>query len=183
MKGNKFLALLRGVNIGGNRVIRKEELCALFAAFGCHRVRSYIQSGNILFDSDDDVRQLTAMTQQTLSAHFKLATTAVVISRRQYQSAVASAPADWGADPQLEHHALFVLGNASPQKLLAQLPPPKTDLETVAAGKRAIFWSANRKRLSQTTLTKLVSSPAYKQTTMRSHRTVFKLLALLKGDE
>ncbi|HEX8457781.1 MAG TPA: DUF1697 domain-containing protein [Pyrinomonadaceae bacterium] len=52
MHGKTYIAFLRGINIGGHRV-KMEELRALFSALGFGRVRSYIQTGNIFFDTDD----------------------------------------------------------------------------------------------------------------------------------
>lgn len=182
MTGNSHLALLRGVNIGGNNIILKDELQALFASFGCRRVRTYIQSGNVLFDGDGGVRRLAAAAAQAVSARLNKPTAVVVLARAQYRAIVKSAPAGWGDDKQREHNALFVAaGGWSPQKILAQLPPPKTDIETVTEGKRAIFWSAERARLSKTTLVKLAATPAYRHVTLRNHNTVLKLLAMLEG--
>jgi uncharacterized protein (DUF1697 family) len=46
-----FVALLRGINVGGKRALPMKELVAIFAAAGCGNVRSYIQSGNVVFEA------------------------------------------------------------------------------------------------------------------------------------
>ena len=46
-----YLALLRGINVGGKNSIRMLDLAAIFAEAGCKDVRTYIQSGNVLFNA------------------------------------------------------------------------------------------------------------------------------------
>src|SRR3984893_8191153 len=47
----KYVALLRGINVGGNKLIRMAELKRIFASLGLKNVQTYIQSGNVLFES------------------------------------------------------------------------------------------------------------------------------------
>ncbi|MEM7347262.1 MAG: DUF1697 domain-containing protein, partial [Chloroflexota bacterium] len=68
---SKFLALLRGINVGGRNIISKDELRQAFEALGFTNVRTYIQSGNILFRSQDsDLKQLTQAVTNHLSRRF-----------------------------------------------------------------------------------------------------------------
>jgi len=48
---NRFIALLRGINVGGHRSISMEDLRAIFASAGCGNVTTYIQSGNVIFET------------------------------------------------------------------------------------------------------------------------------------
>lgn len=50
---NKYLALLRGINVGGKNIIKMDELRQIFVNMGFENVRTYIQSGNILFESKE----------------------------------------------------------------------------------------------------------------------------------
>src|SRR5688500_16517828 len=49
----KYVALLRGINVGGHKVIRMSELAAMFSSLGFTNVRTYIASGNVLFDAPE----------------------------------------------------------------------------------------------------------------------------------
>ena len=176
----QFLALLRGINVGGRNVIAKDELRQCFEDLGFTNVRTYIQSGNILFRSDTcRISELTTAIETGLSERFSYEALAVVLSRRKYRAAVDSAPGDWGADDEQKHNALFTLRGMTPKKVLAQLPAPKRNMETVTTGPGVIFWSISRQQQSKTTLIKLPQEPAYQQVTIRNHRTVFKLRELL----
>jgi uncharacterized protein (DUF1697 family) len=58
-----YLALLRGINVGGKAKLPMKELAAIFAAVGATSVRTYIQSGNVLFESvrpEPVIEQVTA---------------------------------------------------------------------------------------------------------------------------
>ena len=177
----RFLALLRGINVGGKNVIAKDDLRQCFEDLGYTKVRTYIQSGNILFRSDEtSVKKLTAAIESGLSDRFSYQAQAVVLPHRKYKSAVAAAPDGWGTDDQQKHNALFTLNSTTPKKVLAQLATPKPDIETVTAGPGVIFWSASKSQLTKTTMMKLAKEPVYQQMTVRNHNTVFKLLDLFQ---
>ena len=176
----RFLALLRGINVGGKNVISKEELRQCFEDLGFSSVRTYIQSGNILFRARrKNVKGLTRTIEAELSKR-SYGAQAVVISASQYASAVGAAPADWGNNDAQKHNALFMLDGIKPEDVLARLPPPRPDFETVTTGPGVIFWSASKKSLGRTTMMKLAGLPIYKQLTVRNHNTVFKLLELFE---
>jgi uncharacterized protein (DUF1697 family) len=176
-----FVALLRGINVGGKNIIAKEALSRCFQDLGFSHVRTYIQSGNILFQTvESRVKVLTTAIEEGLSDRFSYDAQAVVLSRRKFKSAVQAAPGDWGTNDEYKHNALFTLNGITPSKLLAQLPPPTTGIETVRSGSGVIFWSASKKQLTKTTMMKLAKSPFYQQVTVRNHNTVFKLLELLE---
>ena len=51
MKKFKYVALLRGINVGGNKLIKMQELAAVLSSAGFQNVRTFIASGNVLFES------------------------------------------------------------------------------------------------------------------------------------
>lgn len=177
----RFLALLRGINVGGKNIIAKDDLRRCFEDLGFSNVRTYIQSGNILFRSEkSSVKELTAAVEAGLSNRFCYEAQAVILPHRKYKSAVAAAPDGWGTDDEQKHNALFTLNGTTPKKVLAHLVAPKTDIETVTTGPGVIFWSASKSHLTKTTMMKLAKEPVYQQMTIRNHNTVFKLLALFE---
>ena len=175
----KFLALLRGINVGGKNVISKEELRQLFEDLGFESVRTYIQSGNILFKSGKkSSKKLAKSIEEELSKRFSYDARAVVLSSNQYKSAVESASENWGKNEQQKHNALFLLGDNTPKKIAKELPLQKPGIETIELGKNVIFWSVSKDSLTKTSYMKLAALPVYQQVTIRNHNTVFKLLQL-----
>lgn len=175
----KFVALLRGINVGGNNIISKEQLRELFLSLGFNGVRTYIQSGNVLFQSNKrSAKALSKVIEAALSARFSYPARAVVLSYAQYNAAVESAPENWGKDALQKHNALFLLGDATVNGVVDELPPSKADVEHVSRGENVIFWSVSKERVTETSYMKLAKSPVYKSVTIRNHNTVFKLLQL-----
>ncbi len=178
---SRFLALLRGINVGGKNIIPKEDLRQCFEDLGFTNVRTYIQSGNVLFRSQETaIKKLTAAVENGLSQQFAYEARAVVLSRRKYLSAVEAAPHNWGKDDGQRHNALFTLQGITPRQALAKLSPPKTEIETVTAGPGVIFWSVSKQHVTKASLMKLVQEPVYQQMTIRNHNTVFKLRQLFE---
>jgi uncharacterized protein (DUF1697 family) len=174
------LALLRGINVGGKNIIHMGELRQAFEDMGFVEVRTYIQSGNVLFRADrGNTKEITVRIERGLSDRFGYTARAVVKSKRQYLAALKSAPRSWGADPSRKHNALFAGPGLRGGSILAQLPPLREELEEVTCGPGVIFWSASIKSIARTTMTKIVGLPAYTQLTVRNHRTTLKLGQLL----
>ncbi|MDE2888962.1 MAG: DUF1697 domain-containing protein [Gemmatimonadota bacterium] len=177
----RFLALLRGVNAGGKNVVPKDALRGCFEGLGFSSVRTYIQTGNILFRSKDtDVPALTGEIERALSERFSYNARAVVLSRKSYRTAVDAAPEKWGQDDAQMHHALFTLAGADPEDILARLRPPRLESETVTAGPGVIFWTVSRARLTRSTWVKLPASREYQKLTARNQNTVFRLRKLFE---
>ncbi len=178
---SKFLALLRGVNVGGNNLISKEKLRQTFEDLGFSNVRTYIQSGNILFRSKTrDVKKLTKMIEKDLSHRFSYDARAVVLSIDQYKSALQAAPDDWGKNDAFRHNALFTLEEITAEAVLAKLPLLKKEIEFATAGPGVVFWSVSKQQLTRATMMKLPAAAVYRQITVRNHSSVFKLLELFE---
>ncbi len=64
-----YVALLRGINVGGNAKLPMKELVAIFAAAGARNVRTYIQSGNVIFESDAPEPLIAAVTEQIAATY------------------------------------------------------------------------------------------------------------------
>ena len=176
-----FLALLRGVNVGGQNVISKSELARCFEALGFTGVRTYIQSGNVLFRAAETrVVELTRAVEQRLSERLGQPVRAVVFPRARYRAAVRAAPAGWGRDDDRKHNALFTLRGTTPRRAVSKLPVLKPDIESLAIGPGVVFWSISKAHQTRTTWMKLAATPVYRQVTVRNHRTVFRLLELLE---
>lgn len=177
---SKFLALLRGINVGGKNIIAKQDLIDCFQDLGFESVHTYIQSGNVLFRSTNkNTSAITKRIEQGLSERFSYAARAVVISSGQYASAIRAAPKTWGMDEDQKHNALFLLRGIQPKSVLAQLPPPVANLESVGTARGVIFWSASKIALGRTSMMKLAQRRIYAQMTVRNHNTVFRLKQLL----
>ena len=164
----RFVALLRGINVGGNNTIPKDALRRCLRGSGIWRVLTYIESGNILFRAAEvGAEQLTAGVEAALAERFSYAARAVVLSYADYRSALAAAPVDWGEDSAHRQNALFTLAGTTSHDVLASLPAIKPDLEAVAVGPGVLIWSAQKERITRSAFVKLPVLPVYQQVTIR----------------
>ena len=106
----RYLALLRGINVGGNNIIRMVDLKACFESMGFDRVVTYIQSGNVLFDSsENDMEKLTNTIENSLSDRFAYNARVVLITQKMVQRVVAQAPNGFGTEPEAYRYDVFFL--------------------------------------------------------------------------
>ena len=94
-----YVALLRGINVGGKNLIRMPALKACFEENGFEDVATYIQSGNVLFLVRAGAPELTDRIEAMLAQAFDYVPIVVVRSRRQMRAIVDGAPKGFGAKP------------------------------------------------------------------------------------
>lgn len=88
----KYVALLRGINVGGKNKIKMAELRAAMERLGLSEVQTYIQSGNILFESDDDEQTLRIMIEQMIEQKFGLSIPTILRTSDELQEIVRNCP-------------------------------------------------------------------------------------------
>src|ERR1044071_6720165 len=97
---NQYVALLRGINVGGKNIIKMTALKSSFEDLAFTDVRTYIQSGNVLFSAaGSDQAKLTKQIEDALSKAFNYESRVVVRSRKQIKDIVTHAPQGFGSDP------------------------------------------------------------------------------------
>lgn len=174
-----YVALLRGINVGGNNIIKMEALRTEFERMGFAQVSTYIQSGNVLFFSSiDDTDKIEKKLEKALSTRFNYKARVLVRSRREMQATVKHFPRRF-ADKNWKHNVIF-LSKAIDSKNILKQRMIKKDIEEVAYYKGVLFWSAKLSDLTRSTMLKLSSRPEYKEMTIRNTNTTKKIVALLK---
>ena len=115
----KYIALLRGVNVGGKNKVPMPLLKAALEDAGLFAVSTYINSGNVTFDADtDDLVALQQSVRQAIAGQFRLDIPVPVIPSDDLAQALAPAPAWWGEDKDAKHNALVLLAPASPPQVI-----------------------------------------------------------------
>jgi uncharacterized protein (DUF1697 family) len=177
---NVFVALLRGVNVGGKNNLSMSELKANLSQGGFQEVATYINSGNVLFTSSQtDARKLEKKIEQLLAAHHKLECKVVVRSLAEMKKLVESLPASWKGDDQWAHNVMFLRHSIDSKDVLKELAP-KAEIEKVLYRPGAVLWSARRSDIKQSTMNKLSSRKVFQEMTVRNPNTTRKLYELMK---
>ena len=175
-----FVALLRGVNVGGNNMISMRSLKESFEAMGFTHVTTYINSGNIIFTTkEDDARKLEREIEQMLLREYKLDSKVVVRSLAEMAKLVKSLPASWGGDSHWRYNVIFLRHTIDSKKILAEVTA-KNDIEQVVYCKGALLWSAQVSDMARTNMVKLASRKIYQDMTIRNLNTTRKLYELMK---
>src|SRR5215216_7901817 len=107
---NEYVALLRGINVGGKNLIKMIDLKLCLEDAGFKDVHTYIQSGNVLFSAaGSDQVKLTKEIEDALSKTFTYESRVVVRSRKQMKDIVTHAPKGFGSDPATYHYDVIFL--------------------------------------------------------------------------
>jgi len=87
-----YIALLRGINVGGKNIIKMAELKRTFEAMGMSRVQTYIQSGNVLFEAEEEEEPLRKRIEHELEAAFGFPATVVLRTAEEFKMVAANCP-------------------------------------------------------------------------------------------
>jgi uncharacterized protein (DUF1697 family) len=185
MKGSKsrptvFVALLRGVNVGGNNMISMKSLKESFETLGFLNVSTYINSGNIIFQSKEaDPRKLERKIEQMLSSDYQLDSKVVLRSLSEMEKLMNDLPRSWNEDSSWRYNVIFLRYSIDSEKILTELPA-NSDIEQVVYRPGALLWSTQATQMSQSQLGKLSSRKTFRDMTVRNLNTTRKLYELMK---
>lgn len=175
----KYIALLRGINVGGKNKVSMKELKELFEENGFRDVVTYINSGNIIFSSDhSDIEFLKRACEDMILKKFSLELSVMVLSAEELTEALNHAPDWWDADQESKHNAIFVIPPATVDEIYKQVGEAKPEYEKVGSFGKVIFWSAPIKTFSRTRWSGIVGTPAYDSVTIRNANTAKRLVEL-----
>lgn len=177
---NEYIALLRGINVGGNNIIKMADLRACLEAQGFQEVKTYIQSGNVLFQTkENDREKLVTEIEELLSKTFNYHSRVVVISADELRQTVREAPKNFGNEPdKYRYNVIFIKPPLQAKEAIKQMET-REGVDEVAAGKHALYFSHLISKAGQSKLSQMIKSPIYKHTTVRNWNTTSKLLAML----
>lgn len=178
MVSTQYLALLRGINVGGRNIIKMTDLKACLDAAGVADVRTYILSGNVLLSSTDGKARLTERLEAVLSQQFAYRARVVVCSAAELRRIVTRAPKGFGDDAAYLYDVLFLKVPLTAGNAIKQLTV-REGVDTVFPGPGVLYFGRLAERAPQSHLSRLVSLPVYQDITIRNWRTTKKLLTLM----
>jgi uncharacterized protein (DUF1697 family) len=175
-----YVALLRGINVGGNNLIRMPALKACFDAQGFRDVATYIQSGNVLFTARrSNQGALTRQVEESLSRTFAYPSRVVLRSFDQMKHIVESAPGGFGGRPAAYRYDVIFLKEPLTAGAAMESMKVKPGVDRVDAGEDVLYCSRLIAKASQSLLSRLPGTPVYQNMTIRNWNTTTRLLALM----
>jgi len=178
----RYVALLRGINVGGKNPIPMAGLKACFEENGLDDVLTYIQSGNVVFSSPvSNQAELTRRIERIIRTTFAHYDASVVLrSRSQMRAIVDRAPKGFGAKPSKYRYDVVFLKAPLTAKTASKDVPIKEGVDRLWPGTGVLYSSRLISRATQSRFSRIVSLPTYQQMTIRNWNTTTKLLQLLE---
>ena len=179
----RYVALLRGVNVGGNHRVPNDEFRAVLEQLGCRDVVIYINSGNAVFTSDHE--PTSHEVQAALEIHFGFGIPTLVLPGEKIQAIAAAIPADWTNDPPVSDKSgqksdvLYLFDEVNSPDILERIGY-RPAVETMIYVDGAILANVTRANQSRSSLQRIVGKPLYRHMTVRNTITAKKLAELCK---
>lgn len=173
-----YVALLRGINVGGNNIIKMNDLKKCFESLEFINVKTYIASGNVVFSSDKSKsKELIKTIETALSKTFGYNGIVVLRTQAEMDAVIEGFPKIF-KNNAWKHNVIF-LGDDIDIKLLLKSLSLKKGIETITHRKGVIYWSAQLKNITKSNMLKLSSKPEYQRLTVRNQNTTRMILELM----
>lgn len=176
-----YVALLRGINVGGKNKVEMKQLKAAFEETGMTSVRTYINSGNVIFSSTIRARaRLTNVLEKAISERFGFNVDVLVRDIKSMRAVVKAMPSHWTNDKAMKCDVMFLWHDVDRPSILRQAQF-KPEIEDARYVRGAVIWRSDRENVTRSGYMKLVGTPLYKRMTIRNCNTTRKLLQLMEA--
>ncbi len=176
----RYVALLRGVNVGGRNKLPMADLKEIFAEAGCAAVQTYIQSGNVVFEAAQDLAErVPEIVTLAISRRFDIETAVIVRSREELRQVADSNPFDTSGDPRLLHVAF--LQDTPGAEAVARLDPLRSPPDAFAVRGRNVYLHYPNGVARSKLTNEYLAAQLETVSTMRNWRTVLTLLEMAEA--
>jgi len=155
------------------------QLREVFDRLGCTEVRTYIQSGNVVFDTRSRSARLDATIEAALEARFGFEIPVVLRSQAAFRAIVDDAPPGFGRSPDTYHSDVAVLKAPLTSEQAMRAVSVREGVDEVWPGNGAIYFQRLSARRTESRMSKIAGTAEYRSMTIRNWNTVTALLALL----
>ncbi|SEJ69751.1 DUF1697 domain-containing protein [Demequina mangrovi] len=181
MPAATHVALIRGINVGGRNAVPMARLRSALEERGV-TARTYIQSGNVLVETpDSDEAQVGALVEQVLAEEFDVVTVVVAVAAERLRAAVDDAPSGFGTEPDVYHSDVAFLRAGVDVGEAFGAFAMREGVDAGWAGKGVIYFRRLSAQRTRSRMNKVMSTPFYKDMTIRNWATTTTLVAMLDG--
>ena len=177
----KYITFLRGINISGKNKVPMAELKNCFEELGFDEVKTYLNSGNVIFSSiANDIESITSQIEALMKNQFGLDIPGFVVRKEALEDILRNAPDWWGNEnKEIYDNMIFIMPPATFAEVLGEIGEPKEGFEKIKDYKKTVFWSFSRKNYQKTNWwSKTASANISEKLTIRTANTVRKLVAM-----
>lgn len=172
----KYAVLLRGINVGGNNKVVMSDLRDQVAQLGYREVETYINSGNLFFETDEAYTQIHEKMTKLFAQRYPFINSFSLFNQKEYAAEVSELP-DWWRQDLARRDVLFYTGQVDKEEMQQRIKAMPLGDEVVYFGQLGVYWGKyDEKEYLKTAYHKLLlKEPYYKLITIRSGTTFTKL--------
>jgi len=176
----KYVALFRGINVGGKAKVPMLQLKEMFEGLGLANVVTYINSGNVLFEDDRKVLELEPLIEKAFAKEFGFPVRIVLRTAASIAKICREIPDDWTNDGEQKTDVMFLWPEIDNKDVLNKVVI-NPELENVRYIEGALVWNIGRENVTRGGGVKLIKTNLYPLMTIRNINTVRKLNELLNS--
>lgn len=176
-----YIALLRGINVGGNNIIKMSALAQAFEECGYTEVSTYIQTGNVLFATEErDTHEIAKTIETHLSKTFNYDSKIVLRSKEELKKILDFIPTEWKTRKDIRCYIAFTKDPVTAEDVSREIKL-RQDIDFIKIGKGALYMTTLLSGITKSGFSKLVGTPVYKYITIRNLNTTQKILERMES--
>jgi uncharacterized protein (DUF1697 family) len=170
-----YIALLKGINVGGHKKVPMAELRDLLKNAGFQNVQTYIQSGNVIFQSSEKAKELETKIQNLISIQFGFEVSVIIKSNKELQSILDASP----FSKEKKEKSYFIMLNRIPESnLVEEVDQLQYENEEIVIKKDGLYFYCStgfgKTKFNMNTYERKLKVTG----TARNYNTMLKLLSL-----
>lgn len=177
----RYVALLRGINVGGRNKISMADLRGIFEDADFRNVSTYIQSGNVAFESGEARAELESRIEALLTERLESPPVVVVRSHRQLRSIVVDAPAEFVSRTDDHHRDVVFLKAPLTAQRAMHVVQLRDGVDDAWPGPGVVYFSRLIAQKTKSKMNRIVGTPEYRLMTIRNWATTSQMLTVLDG--
>jgi uncharacterized protein (DUF1697 family) len=176
-----YVALLRGINVGGKNKVSMSKLKSTFESTGMSNVATYINSGNVIFeDKRRKPPKIMSVLEEAIAADLGFQIKVLIRDLPAIKKVVKALPETWTNDARMKCDVMFLWEDFDRKDILKEWTI-KPDIEDVVFVPGAVIWRIDRPNVNRSRMTKMVGTDLYRGLTIRNCNTVRKLADLMEA--
>ena len=169
----KYIAFLRGINVGKIR-IKMADLRAAFEKMGCQEVKTFLQSGNIVFNSEKKITELKSILEKGLTETFNYEAYVLLYKYETLADFIANYPME--KEEGWHNYVVFVEDDSTFEELKKIAEEAGEEKARIKMGDGVIYWKVKKGNSLSTPFSKFLAKKKYKSmTTVRNMNTLGKV--------
>ncbi len=178
----KYVALLRGINVGGNSLIKMTELKTIFETCGLSNVTTYINSGNVIFETkEQNQKKLSEKLEKLVAEKCNVHSRILIKSTEEIRKVIKGIPKEWLTKKDLRCYIAFLFDSLTTVDAVKEIDL-KEGVDSLQVGPEVLYMTTLMSQLTKSKFNRLARKKIYKEMTIRNLNTTKKVLALMEKE-